>query len=194
VFVSSNTWEVLREKKEPVSWWKLVWFPYAIPKQAFILWLVMKGRLSMGDMLLSWGYKGDVNCVFCRIQLESHDHLFFECSLSYRLWKFCMSRCRVENVPIIWKDILTLGLNDWCSKSLKAILCKLALGSVVYNIWCNWNEIKHAGHPSSEEQLLKKILCKIRAKVVGKGKFPKNEENLGLCSLCNLPADILCLY
>ena len=26
VFMSSDTWEVLREKKEPVSWWKLVWF------------------------------------------------------------------------------------------------------------------------------------------------------------------------
>jgi hypothetical protein len=84
------------------------------------------------------------------------------------------------------------GLNDWCSKSLKAIFCKLALGFVVYNIWCTRNEIKHAGHPSSEEQLLKKILWEIRAKVVGKGKFPKNEENLGLCSLWNLPADILC--
>jgi hypothetical protein len=37
-----------------------------------------------------------------------------------------------------------------------------------------------------------KILWEIRARVVGKGKFPKNEENLGLCSLWNLPADILC--
>jgi hypothetical protein len=98
----------------------------------------------------------------------------------------------VENVPITWKDILLLGLNDWSCKSLKAILCRLALGSVVYNIWCTRNEIKHAGHPKSEEQLLKKILWEIRARVVGKGKFPKNKENLELCSLWNLPADVLC--
>jgi hypothetical protein len=39
----------------------------------------------MGDRLMSWGYKGDVNCVFCRNQLKSHDHLFFECNFSYRL-------------------------------------------------------------------------------------------------------------
>jgi hypothetical protein len=94
-----------------------------------------------------------------------------------------MSRCRVENVLIIWKDILTLGLNDWCKKSLKAILGKLALGFVEYNIWCTWNEIKHPGHPSSEKQLLKKILWEIQARVVGKGNFPNNEESLGLCSL-----------
>ena len=168
----------LGRKKELITWWKLVWFLCSIPKQAFILWLVMKGRLiKYGDRLLSWGYKEDVNCVFCKNQSESHDHLFFECNFSYRLWKFYMSRCKVENIPIIWKDILTLELNDWCCKSLKAILYRLTLGSVVYNIWCTWNEIKHAGHPRFEEQLLKKILWEIRARVVGKGKFLKNEES-----------------
>ena len=44
-YVSSDTWEVLRVKREQVEWWKLVWFPLAIPKQAFILWLVMKEML-----------------------------------------------------------------------------------------------------------------------------------------------------
>ncbi|XP_059442158.1 uncharacterized protein LOC132174537 [Corylus avellana] len=192
VFVSSDTWEALREKKEQITWWKLVWFPFAIPKHDFILWLAMKGRLVTGDRLLTWGYNGDVNCVFCRNQLESRDHLFFECSFSYRLWKFCMFRCRVDNVPIVWEDILQLGLNDWGCKSLKAMLCRLVLGSVVYNIWCTRNEIKHAGHPKTEEQLLKKILWEIRTRVVGKGRFPKNKENLVFCSLWNLSAEVLC--
>ena len=65
-----------------------------------------------------------------------------------------MFRCRVTNVPIIWEHILQLGLNDWCCKSLKDMLCRLALGSVAYNIWCIRNEIKHAGHLKSEEQLM----------------------------------------
>ena len=64
-------------------------------------------------------------------------------------------------LSIIWEDILQLGLNDWCCMSLKAMICKLALGSIVYNIWCTQNEIKHAGHPKSEEQLLKKISWEI---------------------------------
>jgi hypothetical protein len=63
-----------------------------------------------------------------------------------------MFRYRVANVPIIWEGILQLGLNDWCCKSLKAMLCRLALGFVAYIIWCTRNEIKHAGHPKSEEQ------------------------------------------
>jgi hypothetical protein len=37
VYVSADTWELLREKREEAVWWKLVWFPLSIPKQAFIL-------------------------------------------------------------------------------------------------------------------------------------------------------------
>ncbi|XP_059439694.1 uncharacterized protein LOC132172241 [Corylus avellana] len=168
-FVSSDTWEALREKNELIDWWKLVWFPLAIPKQAFILWLAVKGRLDTGDRLLTRGYKGDVNCVFCRDQLESRDHLFFEGSFSYRIWRFCLSRCRIANSPIIWEEVLQMGCSEWGNKTFKVVPGRLALGSTVYNIWCNRNEIKHAGHPKTEEQLLKKILWEVRTRVIGKG-------------------------
>jgi hypothetical protein len=77
IYVSSDTWEALREKRDQIEWWKIVWFSLAIPKQAFILWLAMKDRLDTGVRLLSWGYRGDIQCYFCRNQMESRNHLFF---------------------------------------------------------------------------------------------------------------------
>jgi len=71
-YISAETWNFLRKKKDNVDWWHLVWFPHAIPKQAFILWLTMHNRLSTGDRLLAWG-----KCVFCRNSIESRDHIFF---------------------------------------------------------------------------------------------------------------------
>jgi hypothetical protein len=65
VYVCLETWEVLREKKQEVLWSKLVWFPLAIPKWAFILWLAMKDRLITGERMLKWGYQGNVQCWFC---------------------------------------------------------------------------------------------------------------------------------
>ena len=47
-YVSSETWQILRKKKVEIDWWKLVWFPLAIPQKAFILWLVMQDRLLTG--------------------------------------------------------------------------------------------------------------------------------------------------
>jgi hypothetical protein len=58
--MSSDTWEMIRKKNPIVDWWQPVWFPLAIPKQVFVLWLVMKNCLNTGDCLAKWGYKGNV--------------------------------------------------------------------------------------------------------------------------------------
>ena len=79
----------------------MVWFPLAIPKQAFIMCLALKDMLITRERLLKWGYKGEVQCNFCHNQLENHDHIFFECSFSYRIWNFCMLRCRIEKTLMI---------------------------------------------------------------------------------------------
>jgi hypothetical protein len=60
-----------------VSWYSLIWHHHAIPKQAFILWLAVNNRLTTGDRLLAWGFKGDTSCVFCRGMTECRDHIFF---------------------------------------------------------------------------------------------------------------------
>jgi hypothetical protein len=94
-----------------IDWWKLMWFPLAIPKQAFILWLVMQDRLLTGDRLCKMGYKGNVQCVYCHNQIESMEHLFFECSFSYRIWKFLMKRCNVINPSTKWGEIIQMGIS-----------------------------------------------------------------------------------
>jgi hypothetical protein len=55
------------------------------------------------------------------------------------------------------------------------LLCRLALGSTVNNIWCTINEIKHAGHPSTEEQILKKVSWKFELEL----KRKESSQGLG---------------
>jgi hypothetical protein len=49
---------------------------FAIPKQAFVVWLAIHNFLTTGDRLLKWCYKGDVQCVSYRNGLQS---IFFKC-------------------------------------------------------------------------------------------------------------------
>jgi hypothetical protein len=76
------------------------------------------------------------------------------------------------------------------SLTLKGLLCRLVLGSVIYNIWHMRIEIKHLGHPSSEEQILKKVFWEVRTNIARKGKFPKTRRNLVLASNWNLPTEM----
>jgi hypothetical protein len=76
---------LLAVKQPRVGMDKLSWFPMAISKHSFFLWLAVKGCLSTGDRLLKWGAKGETKCLFCRTCIESRDHLLFYCSFSRRL-------------------------------------------------------------------------------------------------------------
>jgi hypothetical protein len=102
-----------------------------------------------------------------------------------------MYHCGVGNPSLIWEEVMQLGIKNWGNKALKGLVCRLVFGSVVYNLWRTRNVLKHSGQPNTEEQILKKILWEVRARIVGKGKFPKTRENLSLVLLWNLPADIL---
>lgn len=101
-YTCADTWDFLRKKKIVVEWWSLVWFNFTIPKQAFLLWLTVQNRLTTGDRLLTWDFKGDTQCVFCRHCTESRDHLFFLCSFSARIWKKCVKCCNVLSACFDW--------------------------------------------------------------------------------------------
>jgi hypothetical protein len=63
-YSSFDTWNALRDKQGYVDWWQLIWFPFIIPKYAFILWLAMKNALTTGDQLLRWGFYETQNVCF----------------------------------------------------------------------------------------------------------------------------------
>lgn len=75
-FVCADTLNHLRQKKAIVSWYSLIWRYHAILKQAFIPWLSVNNRLTTGDRLLAWGFKGDASCVFCKGMTECRDHIY----------------------------------------------------------------------------------------------------------------------
>ncbi|KAF3566090.1 hypothetical protein DY000_02012748 [Brassica cretica] len=54
-FSAAQTWNYLRNEKSKVPWHCLVWFPQAIPRQSFMVWLTFKERLSTGVRMRDWG-------------------------------------------------------------------------------------------------------------------------------------------
>ena len=72
-------------------------------------------------------------------------------------------------------------LRQWNDKKMRANLCKLAIGSKVYNIWRYINEIKHGSHPKTEEQVVQQIKWEIRSRVMGKQNFNRTVGNERLC-------------
>ncbi|GJV17832.1 RNA-directed DNA polymerase, eukaryota, reverse transcriptase zinc-binding domain protein [Tanacetum coccineum] len=57
-FSSKLAWLSLKENWPKVEWSKIVWFSQCNPKQAFILWMTIQGKLLTQDRMMTW-YKGD---------------------------------------------------------------------------------------------------------------------------------------
>lgn len=55
-YTSASAKEALREHRSNVMWYKLVRSKGHVPKQAFILWMVCKGKLLTKAKLRNWGY------------------------------------------------------------------------------------------------------------------------------------------
>ena len=75
----ANAYDFLWLKGTLVSWEKVVWEPWSMPRYIynFIMWLAVMGMLRTRDRLRF--LQTDPSCVFCRDEEESHNHLFFAC-------------------------------------------------------------------------------------------------------------------
>jgi hypothetical protein len=148
-FSCSETWDKLRVKSPIVNRYNTVWFPLAIPRHSFILWLAFRDALNTKEKLCLWGFNCSSVYLFCHAQQESKEHFLFSCSFSRRIWRVLMADCLVVNPPVDWDSVVWWFQEKACGKSLKSYLCKLCFGAAVYNLWKQMNDLLHGNIPRS---------------------------------------------
>ena len=73
--------------------WKRIWTGLAPLKVEVFCWQLLKGRIAVKEQLASRGLIdwNMASCTFCNVEIESVDHLFFTCNLSWNIWMYCCS-------------------------------------------------------------------------------------------------------
>ena len=104
-FTTKTAWHALRVRHSLVTWDKLIWFHYVIPKCGFILWLAIRERLGTLDRLYTASANG--TCLLCNNQAETHDHLFFKCAFTKEIWGALKQKCRLSFGDLSWKDCIS---------------------------------------------------------------------------------------
>jgi hypothetical protein len=44
-----------------MEWFRLIWYPLAVPKHAVIMWLAIRNALITGDKMLQWVFREKCN-------------------------------------------------------------------------------------------------------------------------------------
>ena len=127
----AHAYDFFRPVGSIVSWDRVVWEQWSLPKYSFILWLAVLGKLKTRDRL--WFIPSDPSCAFCRCESETHAHLFFACSWTGRLWGRIKDWLRIDRRMMSINSALR-GLFPKRS-NLVARMRRVSLGITVYLIW-----------------------------------------------------------
>ncbi|GJU64196.1 reverse transcriptase zinc-binding domain-containing protein [Tanacetum coccineum] len=134
-FSVKQAYEDLRNQKEEVTWSRLVWFSQNIPKHAFVLWMAIQNKLTTQDKIKSWGSFDMMMCPLCQQDMDSHQHLFFQCAYAEQFWKFAMSRMGVQIGQMDWKMIISHMSSLYCGNSIDSVIRRVGFAACVYLIW-----------------------------------------------------------
>nr|GFA74073.1 hypothetical protein [Tanacetum cinerariifolium] len=80
-----------------------------------VVWDSIRPRgqeLKTQDMLRQWDVGEHVDltllrCSLCKLVQDSHEHLFFECPFSLKVWNLVVQKAGLHNVPSRLEDIIS---------------------------------------------------------------------------------------
>lgn len=127
-FSSKATWDQIRQSSPRVTWHKVIWFPYHIPRYAFISWLAIRDRLATGARSRAWG--STQRCTLCGEPNETRDHLFFACPYSFTVWTNLCGNLIGRTITPDWTYTLQSLTQNRRSKQ-DNILIKLSFRSTI---------------------------------------------------------------
>ena len=161
-FSTSSAWDQVRESKPQVFWKHIVWYPGNLPKASFILWLAVRRKLGTQDRLPLL-LQGTL-CLLCNTQLETHDHLFFECQYSRQLWTFMSFKGGFSTPNSQWGNLVIWLSSNWKGKSLLVKSWKLCLAISIYHLWKERNRRFHSQRSLTVQEKVEVITEEVRLK------------------------------
>jgi len=155
----SHAYNYFRTKGQRKFWNKVVWNAAVPPKQAFTLWLGIKSRLLTRDNLQFIDI--DRSCSLCGTSEETHQHLFFQCEVSSRIWRqikdwvgFRHSTASLAST-VKWLRKEGRG-SSWQSKAKQ-----VAFACSVYYIWSARNRLIFEGQSILVDSIISRIKTQV---------------------------------
>lgn len=133
-FSIQSTWNLWTAQHPKVQWAKLLWFKHHIPRISTIVWMAIYNRLSTLDGMVAFGVMDTSRCVLCEADDENHNHLFFECSYSFRIWSTMTAKCNVNWPKLNWNHLVNWLATQLTGSSLAVTICKLVFTCSIYCI------------------------------------------------------------
>lgn len=161
-----------------VEWKTLMFHNAASPIARFIMWLMVQGRLLTSDRLQNWRIVADTECVLCRREAETRDHLFGQCEYTAQVWsKLCNWSGRQFLGSNSWQQFLQWIISEAKGRTQHAQVFKMIVAEVAYHVWIERNSRIFYKKSRTWQQIAKEIVYMVSSRVT-----PRNKSSV--YSLC----------
>ncbi|PWA55374.1 reverse transcriptase domain, Reverse transcriptase zinc-binding domain protein [Artemisia annua] len=138
-FTVRDIWHAICDHETEVAWHSFVWSTYGIPRHSIHVWLIMRKRLKTQDRLRQWdvGSDADLNllrCPLCKLQPDTHEHLFFECYFAPNVWKGVLQTAELPDVPPVWSDSMDCIIHMAIKNNVTSIVGRLIVAATTYYV------------------------------------------------------------
>ncbi|GKE84327.1 hypothetical protein Tco_1558069 [Tanacetum coccineum] len=191
-FSVAEIWNCIRHRNDEVNWFNVVWFQNRIPRHAIHVWLVIKRKLKTQELLRNW----DVNtgsslvCLFCSLVPDSHEHLFFDCTFTSRVWLRMVDLICMPNIPSNLVDIVDYIIPFAHKRTLDSTVCKLVFVATCYFIWIERNARLFRNKTRTLEQIIDITTSSVRNKLLS-CVMKKSPGDVMLLNIWKLPNSVV---
>ncbi|KAB5521998.1 hypothetical protein DKX38_026317 [Salix brachista] len=173
-----SAWEQIRTAHEPCGSSWLIWHKWHIPRHSFVLWLATRSRLRTMDRLHTV-LEDQQGCVLCNEHMENHNHLFFSCNYSTKVWGAISGRARISWPRIEWAPAWNLVVDQTRSEnSARQRMVGIVIAASVYHLWQERNRRIYDHHYTGSERLIDEINFSIRGRLANLDRADELPESM----------------
>ncbi|GJT90405.1 DUF4219 domain-containing protein [Tanacetum coccineum] len=127
-----------------------------------------------------------VRCSLCGTQPDSHEHLFFECSYSSKVWTLIRGLVGMDAVPPVLDNISAWFQPMGNKRTIQNIVGKILFATASYFIWLERNNRLFKNNRRTSEELRDAIVVTVRLKLTT-FRFKNKAKVHSLFSLWKMP-------
>ncbi|XP_074266158.1 uncharacterized protein LOC141588626 [Silene latifolia] len=160
-YTIARDYDYLRVRGAEVSWHKLIWNSWTIPKHAFLDWIYHHGNMNTRDKLLKLGIGEEDTYYICGADTESITHLFLACRYSEIVMSVVGDWIGIV-LPL--QDVLEWRLARSGSQLQKGVL-NATINACFYHIWRQRNFCKHESILHRPHKIARDIIQELQVRL-----------------------------